>query len=178
LDSLLLIAIYAVTVVPSVFLAKETKIRLQNMKSGLKSLKFLPLTVGGLALYVLFGAQYLASLPVLGWSWLGWNIALGPYADAGIMGILPFVPPLVYMLIHVNYFEELYFRKSKKLVVAWAFLHIAMGVAVHVALVLLPIGFLYQRIFLKSGVNYSYALHFATNLAIVAMSLASFFVST
>ena len=178
LDTTLLIAIYAVTFVPSLLLIKETKARLLNLKAGLKSLVYLPITVGFLAAYVLFAAQYVSSLPILGWSWLGYNIALGPYAESGIFGLLPFIPPLVYMLIHVNYFEELYFRKSKKLVVIWAFLHIAMGVAVNIALVLLPLGFLYQRIFLRKGVNNSYALHFATNIIIVALSISSYFVST
>ncbi len=82
---------------------------------------------------------------------------------------------LVYMLIHVNYFEELYFRKSAMLVVLWAFLHIAMGVAVHVALALLPIGFLYRRLYVKQGINHAYALHFVTNMVIVAASVSSFF---
>ena len=177
METTVLIAIYAVTFGPSLLLVKETKTRLTNLRSGLKSLVFLPVTVGFLAAYVFFGAPFVATLPVLGWSWLGYNIALGPYAQSGIFGLLPFVPPLVYMLVHVNYFEELYFRKTKKLVLIWAFLHIAMGVAVHIAFVLLPLGFLYQRIFQKKGVNHSYALHFATNIIVVAITISSYFLS-
>jgi hypothetical protein len=60
-------------------------------------------------------------------------------------------------------------------VVLWAFLHIAMGVAVHVALALLPIGFLYRRLYVKRGINHRYALHFVTNMVIVAASISSFF---
>jgi hypothetical protein len=82
---------------------------------------------------------------------------------------------LVYMSIHVNYFGELYFRKSARLVVLWAFLHIAMGVAVRVALAVLPIEFLYRHMYLKRGINHAYALHFMTNMVIVATSVSSFF---
>jgi membrane protease YdiL (CAAX protease family) len=163
--------------VPSLLLVKETKTRLRDLKSGLRSVVFLPITLGGLAAYVYFAAGLLSHLPVLGWSWLGYNIALGPFADTGIMGILPFVPLLVYMLIHVNYFEELYFRKNVKLVILWAFLHVAMGVAVYVVLALLPLGFLYQRIYFKRGINHSYALHFVTNLGVVTLALGATLVS-
>jgi membrane protease YdiL (CAAX protease family) len=156
-------------------LVKETKPRLANLRDGIKSLAYLPLTIGGLLAYILFAMDFFSNIPVLNWSWLGYNIALGPYADAGIFGILPFVPMLVYMLIHVNYFEEMYFRKNAKLVVLWAFLHIAMGVAVHVALALLPLGFLYRYLYVRRGINHAYALHFATNLAVVAISISAFF---
>jgi membrane protease YdiL (CAAX protease family) len=160
--------------VPSLLLVKETKSRLRDLRSGLRSLVFLPITIGGLVAYVLFAAGPLARIPVLNWSWLGYNIALGPFATTGVLGILPFVPMLVYMLIHVNYFEEMYFRKNVKLVIIWAFLHIAMGVAVYVVFALLPLGFLYQRLYFKRGLNHAYALHFVTNLGVVGMALISF----
>jgi len=162
-------------VVPSLLLVRETKSRLSNLKEGLRSLVYLPLTIGGLLAYVLLGMDFFSRIPILNWSWLGYNIVLGPYAETGLLGILPFVPMLGYMLIHVNYFEEMYFRKTAKLVVLWAFLHVAMGVAVHVALVLLPLGFLYRYIYMKRGLNQAYALHFVTNLVIVSVSIGSFF---
>lgn len=174
-SDLFLILFYAATVGPSLLMVKETRKRLMDLRAGLKSLVFLPLTIGGLVAYILFAMDFFSQIPVLNWSWLGYNIALGPYADTGVYGVLPFVPMLVYMLIHVNYFEELYFRKSARLVVLWAFLHIAMGVAVHVALALLPIGFLYRHLYVKRGVNHAYALHFVTNMVIVATSVSSFF---
>ena len=161
--------------VPSLLLIKETRSRLRDLKSGLCSLVFLPVTIGGLAAFVLLAVNAFSKMPILNWSWLGYNIALGPFASTGVMGILPFVPLLVYMLVHVNYFEEMYFRKNAKLVVLWAFLHIAMGVAVYVVLVLLPLGFLYQRIYFKRGLNHAYALHFVTNLGVVGMALGAFF---
>lgn len=175
-DNIFLIIFYAVTVVPTLLLAKETKTRLRNLKEGARSLVLLPLTIGGLVAYIVFAMDYLSTLPVLGWSWLGYNIALGPSVDEGLLGILPFLPMLVYMLVHVNYFEEFYFRKNSLLTVAWAFLHVGMGVAVHVALVLLPVGFLYKAIYKKRGVNQAFALHFATNMAIVALAVGSYFV--
>ena len=170
-----MIVLYTIMFVPSLLLIKETKSRLRNLKLGLGSLVLLPVTIGGLALYVFFGANALASIPVLNWSWLGYNIALGPFASTGVLGILPFVPLLVYMLVHVNYFEEMYFRKNVKLVVIWAFLHIAMGVAVYVVFALLPLGFLYQRVYFKRGLNHAYALHFVTNLGVVGIAMLSYF---
>jgi membrane protease YdiL (CAAX protease family) len=164
------------TVVPTLLLVKETKPRLKNLKNGLRSLVYLPLTVGILMAYVVFAAGFLSNIPVLNWSWLGYNIALGPSADQGLWGVLPFVPMLIYMLIHVNYFEEMYFRKTALLTVVWAFLHVAMGVAVHVALALLPLGFFYKYLYKKRGLDHAYALHFATNIIVVAVSIASYFV--
>jgi membrane protease YdiL (CAAX protease family) len=176
LDNTFLIIFYVATVVPTLLLVKETKPRLKNLKNGLRSLVYLPLTVGILMAYVVFAAGFLSNIPVLNWSWLGYNIALGPSADQGLWGVLPFVPMLIYMLIHVNYFEEMYFRKTALLTVVWAFLHVAMGVAVHVALALLPLGFFYKYLYKKRGLDHAYALHFATNIIVVAVSIASYFV--
>ena len=176
MGSTFLIIFYVATVVPTLLLVKETKPRLKNLKNGLRSLVYLPLTVGILMAYVVFAAGFLSNIPVLNWSWLGYNIALGPSADQGLWGVLPFVPMLIYMLIHVNYFEEMYFRKTALLTVVWAFLHVAMGVAVHVALALLPLGFFYKYLYKKRGLDHAYALHFATNIIVVAVSIASYFV--
>jgi hypothetical protein len=176
LEDIYVIILYAVTVVPTLLFVKETKKRLQDIRQGARSLVWLPLTIGGLVAYVIFAMDFLSTVPVLNWSWLGYNIALGPSADQGLLGVLPFVPMLVYMLIHVNYFEELYFRKNALLTVAWAFLHVAMGVPVHVALALLPLGFLYKHIYKKRGINHAYALHFATNMAVVAASVSAYLV--
>lgn len=147
MEDIYIVILYAVTVVPTLLFAKETKKRLMDIRQGTRSRVWLPLTIGGLLAYVVFAMDFLSTVPVLNWSWLGYNIALGPSADQGLLGILPFVPILVYMLIHVNYFEELYFRKNALLTVAWAFLHVAMGVPVRVALALLPLGFLYKHIY-------------------------------
>ncbi|WP_415283664.1 hypothetical protein [Candidatus Nitrososphaera sp. FF02] len=175
-DDLFLIIFYVATVVPTLLLVKETKPRLHNLVKGVRSLVYLPITIGILMAYVIFAMDFFSTIPVLNWSWLGYNIALGPSADQGLFGVLPFLPMLVYMLIHVNYFEEMYFRKNVLLTVAWAFLHVAMGVAVHVALALLPLGFLYKYIYRKKGLDHAYALHFATNMIIVAVSIAAYFV--
>lgn len=175
-DNLFLVIFYAITVVPTLLFVKETKTRLQNLRQGIRSLVWLPLTIGGLLAYVVFAMGYLSEIPILNWSWLGYNIALGPSADQGLYGVLPFVPMLVYMLIHVNYFEEMYFRKSVPLTILWAFLHVAMGVAVHVALALLPVGLFYKYIYKKYGINHAYALHFATNIIVVGVSIGSYFV--
>jgi hypothetical protein len=176
LEDIYLVILYAVTVVPTLLFVKETKRRLSDIRRGARSLVWLPLTIGGLLAYVVFAMDLLSNVPVLSWSWLGYNIALGPSADQGLLGVLPFVPMLVFMLIHVNYFEEFYFRKNALLTVAWAFLHVAMGVPVHVALALLPLGFLYKYIYKKRGINHAYSLHFATNMAVLAVSIGSYFI--
>ncbi|HEX5891826.1 MAG TPA: hypothetical protein VFY41_03110 [Nitrososphaeraceae archaeon] len=160
---------------PSILLAKETKTRLSNLKSGYKALIFLPLTVSTLVIYVIFAMEFLSNIPILNLSWLGYNIVIGPFADQGVFGILPFIPLLIYMLIHVNYFEEFYFRKNVKRVVIWALLHIVMGVAVYVVIVLLPLGFFYRYIVDKYSINHAYTLHFATNLVLVGISVSSYF---
>jgi membrane protease YdiL (CAAX protease family) len=160
---------------PSILLAKETKTRLSNLKSGYKALIFLPLTVSALVIYVIFAMEFLSNIPILNLSWLGYNIVIGPFADQGVLGILPFIPLLIYMLIHVNYFEEFYFRKNVKRVIIWALLHIVMGVAVYVVIVLLPLGFFYRYILDKYSINHAYTLHFATNLVLVGISVSSYF---
>ncbi len=160
---------------PSILLAKETKTRLSNLKSGYKALIFLPLTVSVLVIYVIFATEFLSNIPILNLSWLGYNIVIGPFADQGVFGILPFIPLLIYMLIHVNYFEEFYFRKNVKRVVIWALLHIVMGVAVYVVIVLLPLGFFYRYILDKYSLNHAYTLHFATNLVLIGISVSSYF---
>jgi membrane protease YdiL (CAAX protease family) len=160
---------------PSILLAKETKTRLSNLKSGYKALIFLPLTVSVLVIYVIFAMEFLSNIPILNLSWLGYNIVIGPFADQGVFGILPFIPLLIYMLIHVNYFEEFYFRKNVKRIVIWALLHIVMGVALYVVIVLLPLGFFYRYILDKYSINHAYTLHFATNLVLIGISVSSYF---
>ena len=175
MQDIYLIAIYIIMVGPSILLAKETKTRLSNLKSGYKALIFLPLTVSVLVSYVIFAMEFLSDIPILNLSWLGYNIVIGPFADQGVFGILPFIPLLIYMLIHVNYFEEFYFRKNVKRIVIWALLHIVMGVAVYVVIVLLPLGFFYRYILDKYSINHAYTLHFATNLVLIGISVSSYF---
>ncbi|QUC65072.1 hypothetical protein NsoK4_02040 [Nitrosopumilus sp. K4] len=170
------IGYYALTVGASLLLVKETKKRIQDLKNGIRSIKYAPIAFGILAAYVIFAYDFVETIPFLNWSWLGYNIAFGPFADEGMWGIIPFVPLLLYMFIHINYVEELYFRKSKKMVIAWAFVHIAMGVKVHMAIILLPIGFLFKYIYDKKGINDSYAMHFATNILVVLTLFLSFII--
>ena len=169
-----LIGYYVLTVSASLLLIKDTKKRFLDLKKGISSIKFAPISFGILAIYVVFGFQYVDTIPILNWSWLGYNIAIGPFAEQGMWGILPFIPLLLYMFVHINYVEELYFRKTKKMVVVWALMHILMGVKVHMALVLLPIGFLFKYIYDKKGLNHSYAMHFATNILVVIALFLSF----
>src|SRR3712207_5084552 len=105
--------------VPSLLLIKDTKLRILNLKSGLKALIFLPITLTGLVFIIYFAFNLVSQFPILNLSWLGYNLAIGPYANQGYIGILPFLPFLVYTSIHVNYFEEYYFRKNYKRVIAW-----------------------------------------------------------
>jgi membrane protease YdiL (CAAX protease family) len=168
------IGYYVLTVAASLVLLKETKKRLSNLKIGIKSIKYAPLSFGILVGYVIFAFDFVDTIPVLNWSWLGYNIALGPFASEGFWGVIPFIPLLIYMFIHINYAEEIYFRKSKKMVVVWALIHIGMGIKVHLALVLIPIGFLFKYVYDKKGLNHSYSMHFATNILVVTMLLFSF----
>jgi len=168
------IAYYLIIAASSVILVKETKGRVYQLVSNIKGLKFVPITAAILVIYAVFFQQYLNAIPVLNWGWLGYNVALGPYGDQGLFGILPFVPLLIYMLLHLNYYEELYFRKNKKLVILWAFLHLTMGVQLHVAFALLPVGFIYKYIYDKHGVNNAYSAHFGTNIFIISAMLAAY----
>lgn len=162
------IGYYVVTVAASLVLIKETKTRLLDLKKGLGSAKYAILSFGVILVYAFFGFELLDSIPILDWSWLGYNIAFGPYADQGIWGVAPFIPLLIYMFIHINYVEEFYFRRSKKMVLVWALLHIGMGVKIHTALMLIPVGFLFKYIYDKKGVRHSFAMHFVTNVLVVA----------
>jgi hypothetical protein len=162
-----IIGYYVFTVATSLILIKETKQRALDLVKGVKSMIYAPIPFGIMLAYFLFVYQFAEKIPILNWSWLGYNIAFGPFAKEGFWGILPFVPILIYMFIHINHAEELYFRKSKKMVLIWAFAHIAMGIKVHMAILLIPIGFLFKYIYDKKGINHSYAMHFTTNILVV-----------
>jgi hypothetical protein len=172
LDSVLssdgfVIGYYVFTVATSLILIKETKKRALDLVAGAKSIIYAPIAFGILIGYLLTLYPYAEKIPILNWSWLGYNIAFGPFADQGFWGIIPFIPLLLYMFIHINYVEELYFRKSKKMVLVWAFAHVAMGIKLHMAILLIPVGFLFKYIYDKKGLNHSYAMHFATNILVV-----------
>ena len=89
-----LIGYYVLTVSASLLLIKDTKKRFLDLKKGISSIKFAPISFGILAIYVVFGFQYVDTIPILNWSWLGYNIAIGPFAEQGMWGILPFIPLL------------------------------------------------------------------------------------
>jgi hypothetical protein len=102
---------------PSLLFVKQTYRRILDLKAGIKGLVFLPITVAFLMVFVFFILGFLNQFPFFNLSWLGYNIAVGPYADQGFTGVLPFLPFLVYTFVHVNYFEEYYFRTNLKRVV-------------------------------------------------------------
>lgn len=162
------IGYYIFTVATSLILIKQTKQRALDLVKGAKSMKYAPIPFGIMLAYFVFVYPFAEKIPILNWSWLGYNIAFGPFAKDGFWGVLPFVPILIYMFIHINHAEELYFRKSKKMVLIWAFTHIAMGIKIHMSFLLIPIGFLFKYIYDKKGVNHSYAMHFTTNILVVA----------
>ncbi|QLH09997.1 hypothetical protein DSQ19_06675 [Candidatus Nitrosotenuis sp. DW1] len=162
------IGYYIFTVATSLILIKETKQRIRDLAKGAKSMMYAPIPVGIMMAYFVFVYPIVEKIPILNWSWLGYNIAFGPFAREGFWGVLPFIPILIYMFIHINHAEELYFRKSKKMVIVWALTHIAMGIKIHMALLLIPLGFLFKYIYDKKGINHSYSMHFATNMLVVA----------
>ena len=92
-----LIGYYVLTVGASLLLIKDTKKRVLDLKAGIGSIKYAPIAFGILAVYVLFAFEYVDQIPILNWSWLGYNIAFGPFAEQGMLGIIPFVPLLLYM---------------------------------------------------------------------------------
>lgn len=169
-----IIGYYVLTVSASLLLIKETKNRWRNLIDGKNSIVFAPIAFGIILAYFFLAFDFFETIPLLNWSWLGYNIAFGPFADQGFWGVLPFIPLLIYMFIHINYVEEFYFRKSKKMVVVWALVHIAMGIKVHMAIMLIPVGFLFKYIYDKKGLNHAYAMHFATNIMIVFTLFLSF----
>ena len=173
-SDIFIIGYYVLTVGSSLLLIKETKKRIHDLKIGINSIKYAPLAFGILAAYVLLAYDFFETIPILNWSWLGYNIAFGPFVDQGIWGIIPFIPLLIYMFIHINYVEEFYFRKSKKTVIVWALIHIAMGIKIHMVIILIPIGFLFKYVYDKKGINHSYAMHFATNILVVFSFFLSF----
>ncbi len=161
------IGYYVFTVATSLLLVKETKKRVLDLVKGARSIIYAPISFGILVAYLVLVYPYAEKIPILNWSWLGYNIAFGPFADYGFWGVVPFIPLLLYMFVHINYVEELYFRKSKKMVLVWAAAHIAMGIKVHMAIMLIPVGFLFKYVYDKKGINHSYAMHFATNIFVV-----------
>ena len=170
------IGYYVMTVGTSLLLVKETKKRIKNFRIGIQSIKYAPIAFAILFSYVIFAFDIVDTMPILNWSWLGYNIAFGPFADEGLWGIVPFIPLLLYMFIHINYVEELYFRKSKKMVIVWALVHVAMGVKVHMAIILVPIGFLFKYIYDKKGIDHSYAAHLVTNVLVIFALFLSFII--
>ena len=97
------------TVGASLLLIKDTKKRISNLKIGRNSIKYAPISFGILIAYVLFVFPYADEIPILNWSWLGYNIAFGPFAEEGMWGKLPFIPLLLYMFLHINFFEDINF---------------------------------------------------------------------
>ncbi|WKT57803.1 hypothetical protein QVH35_10950 [Candidatus Nitrosotenuis chungbukensis] len=108
------IGYYIFTVATSLILIKETKQRIRDLAKGVKSMMYAPIPVGIMMAYFVFAYPIVEKIPILNWSWLGYNIAFGPFAREGFWGVLPFIPILIYMFVHINHAEELYFRKSKK----------------------------------------------------------------
>lgn len=170
-SEIFIIGYYIFTVATSLILIKETKKRIFDLKRGMRSMAYAPISFGVMVAYLVFAYPHMEQIPILNWSWLGYNIAFGPFALEGIWGVVPFIPLLIYMFIHINHAEEFYFRKSKKMVLLWAASHIIMGIKVHMAVMLVPIGFLFKYIYDKKGVEHSYAMHFATNIMIVVALL-------
>lgn len=162
-----IIGYYVITVAASLLFVKDTKKRILDFKKGFSSSKYAFFSFSILLVYIIFGFTPLNSIPILNWSWLGYNIGFGPFADQGLWAIIPFIPILIYMFIHINYIEELYFRKTKKMVIVWALIHIAMGVRIHTALALIPLGFLFKYIYDKKGINHAYSMHLTTNIMVV-----------
>lgn len=166
-----MIGYYIFTVATSLILIKETKRRILDLRKGIRSIIYAPAAFGIMVAYLLLVYPHAENIPILNWSWFGYNIAFGPFAMNGLWGVIPFIPLLIYMFIHINHAEEFYFRKSKKRVLIWATAHIAMGIKIHMAIMLIPIGFVFKYIYDRKGLENAYAMHFATNIMVVVALL-------
>ena len=80
-SDIFLIGYYVLTVGASLLLIKDTKKRIADLKSGISSMKYAPAAFGILIVYILFAFEYVDQIPILNWSWLGYNIAFGPFAE-------------------------------------------------------------------------------------------------
>jgi len=87
LQDLYLVIIYVAVVGPSLLLVGETKSRILSLKKGSRALVYLPLTVLPLLAFAIFAVNFLSSIPFLNASWLGYNIAIGPFGNQGLFGI-------------------------------------------------------------------------------------------
>ena len=91
-SDIFLIGYYVLTVGASLLLIKETKKRIKDLKIGISSIKYASIPFGILFAYIIFAHDFVETIPILNWSWLGYNIAFGPFADQGFWGIVPFIP--------------------------------------------------------------------------------------
>ena len=69
------IGYYVLTVSASLLLIKDTKARLRDLKKGLSSMKYAPIAFGIMAAYVLLAFDFVDTIPILNWSWLGVTLA-------------------------------------------------------------------------------------------------------
>ena len=76
-----IVGYYVFTVAASLVLIKETKKRLFDLSKGIKSIIYAPISFGVLILYIVFAYPFVDKIPILNWSWLGYNIAFGPFAE-------------------------------------------------------------------------------------------------
>ena len=82
-SDIFVIGYYVLIVAASLLLVKDTKKRLSDLKKGIGSIKFAPIAFGMLIAYIFLVYDYVDLIPILNWSWLGYNIAFGPLADQG-----------------------------------------------------------------------------------------------
>ena len=60
-----MIVLYIMLTGPSILVAKETRTRLRNLRSGVSALLFLPLTATSLVLYAIFANDFVSQIPLL-----------------------------------------------------------------------------------------------------------------
>lgn len=131
---------------------------------------------------LVFSPMFLAQIPVIGYlsralthplfqyrfglgGFLFGSNVLSPLALGLSLLLLPYVALC-------NYFEEEWFRKSWKLVAAWALLHLAMGLGMYTLpglFVLFLVGCGYKLIYDRFGLDVAFVAHFGYNSLIVIM---------
>jgi hypothetical protein len=165
-----LIWIFYGMVVGSIFIAiPEIPQRVKSFRRGAKGIKYTPLTLLVL-LGSAIGAFLLAeALPILKWSWLGYNIIFGPPGGEEGIGIETAVILIIVLLgcFLLNYWEEKNFRESYPLVALWALLHLIMGISLWAVIPIFCSGLFFKHIYDKYSVDHAYVAHFTTNASLI-----------
>ena len=92
-----------------------------------------------------------------------------------LLGIVVYLI-LITVLLEVNYWEELLFRKKWWLVVLWAFFHFLMGIPLYAVIVIFVLGIFLKKIHDKYGLENAFAVHYFYNFTLFTIVMISILV--